>query len=232
MRKITREHKTELREQEIERRCQAIERGEEQEKYIKWLKDETPHNFYVREALAQNGYCLQELAKDRNVHIRMTIMEQYPESIKYVLAHHKYTRDLSEDEWILIYETLQAAIDPDVEVLADFIAYGIPGGLGYYRTRATQALNAFKLQIYAHQHEMTLLEKTMTNKQLYDEENPHWVRGLSAEAIENIQYAEEVFKGRRAKVSPIFNNLITDGTGCDYETMVLNIDKAKRIQPN
>ena len=157
MRKITRERKTELSDQEIERRCQAIERGEEQEKYIKWLKDEATHNFYVREALAQNGYCLEELAKDRNVHIRMTIMEQYPESIKYVLAYHKHTRDLSEDEWILIYETLQTTIDPDVEALADFTAYGIPGGLGYYRTRATQTLNAFKLQIYAHQHTTSIL---------------------------------------------------------------------------
>lgn len=232
MRKITRERKTELSDQEIERRCQAIERGEEQEKYIKWLKDEAPHNFYVREALAQNGYCLEELAKDQNIHIRMTIIMRYPESIKYVLAHHKYTRDLSEDEWILIYETLQSAIDPDVEVLADFIAYGIPGGLGYYWTRASQTIKAFRAQIYAHKREMTLLEKTMTSKQLYDEGNLHWVRGLSARAIETVQYAEDVFKGRRAKVSPIFNNLITDGTGCSYETMVLNIDKAKRIQPN
>ena len=232
MRAITREHETEASKQEIERRCRAIERAEEQEKYIKWLKDEAPHNFYVREALAQNGYCLEEIAKDRNSHIRMTIMMRYPESIKYVLACHKHTRDLSEDEWILIYETLQTTIDPDVDALVDFVAYGIPGGLGYYRTRATQTLNAFRAQIYAHKREMTLLEKTMTSKQLYDEGNRHWVRGLSAKAIEKVQYAEDVFKGRRAKVSPIFNNLITDGTGCDYETMVLNIDKAKRIQPN
>lgn len=159
-------------------------------------------------------------------------MLQYPESIKYVLAHHKHARDLSEDEWILIYETLQTTIEPDVDALEDFIAYGIPNGMGYYRTRATQTVNAFRAQIYAHKCEMTLLEKTMTSKQLYDDGNPHWVRGLSAKAIENIQYAEDVFKGRRAKVSPIFNNLITDGTGCDYETMVLAIDRAKRIQTN
>ena len=229
---MTPERKIKLSDQEIERRCQAIERGEDQECYKKWREDEAPHNFYVREALAQNGYCLEDLANDQNVHIRTTIMLQYPESVKYVLAHHKHARDLSEDEWILIYETLQTTIDPDVEVLADFVAYGIPGGLGYYRTRATQTLNAFRAQIYAHKREMTLLEKTMTNKQLYDDGNPHWVRGLSAKAIENVQYAEDVFEGQRAKVSPIFNNLITDGTGCSYETMVLNIDRAKRIQPN
>ena len=229
---IALKHKTELSDQEIERRCQAIERGKEQECYKKWLEDESPHNFYIREALAQNGYRLEDLAKDQNIHIRMTIMMRYPESIKYVLAYHKHTRDLSEDEWILIYETLQTTIDPDVEALADFVAYGIPGGLGYYRTRATQTLNAFRAQIYAHKREMTLLEKTMTSKQLYDEGNLHWVRGLSARAIENVQYAEDVFKGQRAKMSPIFNNLITDGTGCSYETMVLNIDRAKRIQPN
>lgn len=229
---MTPERKIKLSDQEIERRCQAIERGEDQECYKKWREDEAPHNFYVREALAQNGYCLEDLAKDQNIHIRMTIMIRYPESIKYVLAYHKHTRDLSEDEWILIYETLQTTIDPDVEALADFIAYGIPGGLGYYRTRATQTINAFRAQIYAHKREMTLLEKTMTSKQLYDEGNLHWVRGLSAKAIENIQYAEEVFEGRRAKVSPIFNNLITDGSGCNYETMHLNIERAKRIQPN
>lgn len=120
-----------MSDQEIERRCQAIERGEEQECYKKWLEDESPHNFYIREALAQNGYCLQELAKDQNIHIRMTIMMRYPESIKYVLAYHKHTRGLSEDEWILIYETLQTTIDPDVEALADFVAYGIPGGMGH-----------------------------------------------------------------------------------------------------
>ena len=221
---MTPECEIKLSDQEIERRCQAIERGEEQECYKKWLEDGSPHNFYVREALAQNGYCLQELAKDRNVHIRTTIMIQYPESIKYVLAHHKHARDLSE--------TLQTTIEPDVDALEDFIAYGIPNGIEYYRTRATQTVNAFRAQIYAHKCEMTLLEKTMTSKQLYDDGNPHWVRGLSAKAIENIQYAEDVFKGRRAKVSPIFNNLITDGTGCDYETMVLAIDRAKRIQTN
>ena len=229
---IALKHKTKASDQEIERRCQAIERGEEQECYKKWLEDESPHNFYIREALAQNGYRLEDLAKDQNIHIRMTIMMRYPESIKYVLAYHKHTRDLSEDEWILIYETLQTTIDPDVEALADFVAYGIPGGLGYYRTRATQTLNAFRAQIYEHKCEMTLLEKTMTSKQLYDEGNPHWVRGLSARAIENVQYAEDVYKGQRAKVSPIFNNLIADGSGCNYETMHLNIERAKRIQPN
>lgn len=227
---MTPENKIKLSEQEMERRCQAIERGEERENYRKWLKEEAPHNFYIREALAQNGYCLEELAKDRNVRIRTTIMTQYPESIKYVLAHHKHIRGLSQDEWILIYETLQTTIDPDVDVLADFITYGLPAGLGYYQTRASQTLKAFKLQLQAHQHKMTLLEKTMTSKQLYDEGNPHWVLGLSANAIENVQYVEEVFKGRRAKVSPIFNALIEDGTGCDYETMVLNIERAKRIE--
>lgn len=227
---MTPERKIKLSDQEIERRCQAIERGEEQECYKKWLEDESPHNFYIREALAQNGYCLEELAKDQNSRIRMTIMTQHPESIKYVLAHQKYTRDLSEDEWILIYETLQTTIDPDVDALVDFVAYGIPGGLGYYRTRATQTINAFRAQIYAHKREMTLLEKTMTSKQLYDDGNPHWVRGLSAKAIEKVQYAEDVFRGRRAKVSPIFNNLIANGSGCNYETMHLNIERAKRIE--
>ena len=77
---------------------------------------------------------------------------------------------------------------------------------------------------------MTVLEKTMTRKQLYDGGSPHWVLGLSAKAIENVQYVEEVFKGRREKVSPIFNNLITDGTGCDYETMSQNIAYAEHIQ--
>lgn len=227
---MTPEREIKLSDQEIERRCQAIERGEEQECYKKWLEDESPHNFYIREALAQNGYCLEELAKDRNSHIRMTVIMRYPESIKYILACHKHTRDLSEDEWILIYETLQTTIDPDVDALVDFVAYGIPGGLGYYRTRASQTIKAFKLQLHAHQHEMTLLEKTMTNKQLYDEGNPHWVRGLSAKAIENVHYTEEVFKGQRAKVSPIFNNLIANGSGCNYETMHLNIERAKRIE--
>ena len=148
-----------MSDQEIERRCQAIERGEEQECYKKWLEDESPHNFYIREALAQNGYCLEELAKDRNVRIRTTIMTQHPESIKYVLAHHKHKRELSQDEWILIYETLQTTTDPDVDVLMDFITYGIPTGLGYYWTRASQTIKAFKLQLHAHQDKMTLLEK-------------------------------------------------------------------------
>ena len=58
---MTPERKIKLSDQEIERRCQAIERGEEQECYKKWLEDESPHNFYIREALAQNGYCLEKL---------------------------------------------------------------------------------------------------------------------------------------------------------------------------
>ena len=112
-----------------EERCQAIEQGREQEHYLDWLYDKTEGNIYVREALAENGYLLEELAKDETAYIRTTIMTRYPESIKYVLAYQKQKQLLTYDEWTLIYETLRISKTVDADTLNDFLIYELKEGL-------------------------------------------------------------------------------------------------------
>lgn len=211
-----------------EARCQAIEQGQEQEKYLDWLHDKTEGNLYVRETLAENGYLLKELAKDNTAYIRTTIMTRYPESIKYVLAYQKYKRGLTYDEWALIYETLRASTTIDADAITDFLIYELPEGLVYYQGRLDETIPAFKAQLEAYRHPLEPFHKTMTSKQLYEAKSPHWVRGLSAQAIVRVQYAENELHHDRNKVARIFDTLITDGTGCDVEMMLDTVDREKR----
>ena len=211
-----------------EERCRAIEQGREQEKYLDWLHDKTEGNLYVRETLAENGYLLEELAKDNTAYIRTTIMTRYPESIKYVLAYQKQKRLLTYDEWTLIYETLRITKNVDADTITDFLSYGIPEGLAYYQGRLNETIPAFKAQIEAQQHPIDLFHQTMTNQQLYESQSPHWVRGLSAQAIMRVQYAEKELQYDRSRVVRIFDALVTDGAGCNVETMLDIVDREKR----
>ena len=211
-----------------EKRCRAIEHGLEQEKYLEWLQDKTEGNLYVREALAENGYLLEELAKDDTAYIRTTIMTRYPEAIKYVLAHQKHKKGLAYDEWALIYETLRTSTTIDADAITDFLLYGIPVGLNYYQGRLDETIPAFKAQLEACQHRLDPFHKTMTSKQLYEARSPHWVRGLSAQAIMRVQHAEKELQNDRKKVAHIFDALVTDGTGCDFETMLDLVAREKR----
>lgn len=211
-----------------EKRCQAIEQGHEQEKYLDWLHDKSEGNIYVRETLAENGYLLKELAKDETAYIRTTIMTRYPESIKYVLAYQKEKGLLTYDEWTLIYETLRISKAVDADTITDFLLYELPEGLAYYRGRLDETIPAFKAQIEAQQHRIDPLHQTMTNKQLYEAQSPHWVRGLAAQAIMHVQYAEKELQDNRSKVLRIFDDLVTNGTGCDVETMLDIVDREKR----
>ena len=163
---------------------------------------------------------LEELAKDNTAYIRTTIMTRYPESIKYVLAYQKHKRGLTYDEWTLIYETLRMSKIIDADAITDFLSYGIPVGLSYYQGRLDETIPAFKAQLKACRHSLDPIHKTMTSKQLYEAGSPHWVRGLSAQAIMRVQYAEHELQNDRKKVAHIFDALITDGTGCDFETML------------
>lgn len=211
-----------------EERCQAIEQGREQEHYLDWLYDKTEGNIYVREALAENGYLLEELAKDETAYIRTTIMTRYPESIKYVLAYQKQKQLLTYDEWTLIYETLRISKTVDADTITDFLLYELPEGLAYYRRRLDETIPAFEAQIEAQKRHIDPLHQTMTNKQLYEVQGPHWVRGLAAQAIMRVQYAEKELQDNRSKVLRIFDDLVTDGTGCDVETMLDIVDREKR----
>jgi hypothetical protein len=51
---------------------------------------------------------------------------------------------------------------------------------------------------------------------------------LSAQAIMRVQYAENELQNDRKKVARILDNLVTDGTGCDFETMLDVVDREKR----
>lgn len=215
-------------EKEWEKRCHAIEQGREQEKYLDWLYDKTEGHIYVRETLAENGYLLKELAKDDNAYIRTTIMTRYPESIKYVLAYQKHKRGLTYDEWALIYETLRISKTVDADTITEFLLYELPEGLVYYRRRLDETIPAFEAQIEAQQRRIDPFHQTMTNQQLYEVGSPHWVRGLSAQAIMRVQYAEKELQDDRSKVAHIFDALVTDGTGRDFETMLDAIHWEKR----
>ena len=215
-------------EKEWEKRCRSIEQGQEQEHYLEWLNDKSEGNLYVRETLAENGYLLEELAKDDSAYIRTTIMARYPESIKYVLAYQKQKRLLTYDEWALIYETLRISKTVDADTITDFLSYELPEGLVYYRRRLDETIPAFEAQIEAQKRRIDPFHQTMTNRQLYEAQGLHWVCGLSAQAIVRVQYAEKELQHDRSKVARIFDALVTDGTGCDFETMLDIVDREKR----
>lgn len=209
-------------EKTVEGMIAQIEAGICQEKYHEWA---TFPDAAVRLTLAREGYELETLIHDPLQSVRMEVVRKDASYIKYALHDNLDTR-----EWHTMYTQLVQTIDPDPETLMAFLRIPIPEGMKEYSEYVNKAFAAFRMQIEGTKSHLTMLEKTMSQKQLYLQKHPTWTRGLSAKGIRSVLQTEEDLRTFQLEhtLVDVFDQLIADGNGCTPSERVRIIEKLRK----
>lgn len=209
-------------EKTVEGMIAQIEAGIGQEKYHEWA---TFPDAAVRLTLAQEGYELETLIHDSLQSVRMEVVRRDASYIKYALHDNLDTR-----EWHTMYTQLMQTVDPESETLMAFLRIPTPEGMKEYGEYVSKAFATFRMQIEGAKSRLTMLEKTMSQKQLYLQRHPAWTRGLSAKAIRSVLQTEKDLRTFQLehKLADVFDQLIADGNGCTPAERVRIIEKLRK----
>ena len=146
---------------------ELIKHGHAKEHYEEWAVKESEN---IQRELAKNGYCIDTLLRVGDGKIQWAIAKYNPErTLNYLetkLAGSKHESGL---------ELVMDQINPDSKALEYILEHEA------HHTR--HQLNALKGKLYCSTHEPTLLEKTMTNYELYQSDSVWWMRDLTSNNV-------------------------------------------------
>lgn len=157
---------------------EAIENGQQKEKWDEWLNHESEH---VRYRLAYQEYNLEHFIDDDHKTIREMVMEKQPNLIPEIIRKHP------ED----IY-TAERIIANNENATLENLKY-------IYNSKATDAtplkIRAYDLKIQSLETKPTLLESTMSISELFTTKNALWAKPYNVTQIYQIQrYYEQACK--------------------------------------
>lgn len=148
----------------------AIKNGEHKDKWDQWLHHESSE---VREALLDANYKIEHFVTDENDVIRYLLMDK---------AHHLIPEIVDHNPIDLFIATNILSADPNVE--KELLKY----------IRNSSAIceypnlgSAIDLKIQSMEITPTLIESTMSNRDLFALGNTLWAKSYSAEQIRTIQ---------------------------------------------
>lgn len=155
-----------------------IKQGAKSEYYEEWKDSD---NSYIRKALAQNGYFIEQYLDDSDNCVRMAALQHSPEYLPYyfkdnTLFSHIYNHYMS---------------DPNLNI-NEFEMFLKVNARKIAKNEITSAVKLKDVIAIKHQSSKTptSIEKTMTPTQLYDFGSPIWALNLSLSSIWDVKYAE------------------------------------------
>lgn len=136
-----------------------IEHGYAESYYDTW---KTHENGDVRRALAKRGYYPEVFIRDKNESVRHATFNQYPEMIRELLSQNNW------GDWSYVKSLIRE--HPTPELVIPFVEMASPFG----------ASENDVLYVYAkaYQTDVDTIRSTMTSKQLFALNDPHWVLSL------------------------------------------------------
>lgn len=171
-----------------------IDNGYAKEYYEQW---KTHEHGTIRYALALQGYYPETFIHDKNPKVREAVVEVNPEYVKQLLAYNK------KRHWIFVRD--QICSNTKLKYIKIFLDTKVPHDVDTRRLEAIRTFYVTKTQT------PTVLEQTMTPKQLFKMGSPFWAQGLMISRIESIQsryaaatphYVEEFFDSFDAMLDP------------------------------
>lgn len=153
-----------LTEQDV---LNSIDSGQHEELYPEWARTGTQK---VRKELAICGYQLDTLIHDENEEVRYCVMRN---RIEYIKTYMPHCLDANE-----LYRAIYHMRDVDADIL-EYIAEHLPKTVKNMTTITSKRLLAVELKLSASKHQATLLEKIMTQDELYASGSPLWAKDLS-----------------------------------------------------
>lgn len=177
----------------------AIICGEEREHYDEWF---ATASMELKQLFAELGYYPDELVHERET--RIAVVEY---SSDYCAQYARYVIDdkLSPNEYMYVFNMCETCADLDRETIEKLMSHP-------YTKHALDTNNQYRQAFNAKYEglckELSLIEKTMSNYQLYRANNSAWANNLAIKAVVNVQYAEQQFK--HTITEELFNELIMD----------------------
>lgn len=136
-----------------------IENGNAENYYDAW---KTHENGDVRYALARRGYYPEIFITDKNKNVRHATFKQHPEYIRELLSLRNW------DDWMHIKYLIRE--NPTPELILPVVEIESPFGVAENDVMYVYAK--------AFQTDIDTIRSTMTSKQLFMLDDPHWVFGL------------------------------------------------------
>lgn len=171
-----------------------IDNGYAKEYYEQW---KTHAHGTIRYALALQGYYPETFIHDKNPKVREAVVGVNPEYAEQLLAYNK------KRHWIFVRD--QICSDMKLKYIKVFLDAKVPHDVDTRRLEAIRTFYAVKTQT------PTVLEQTMTAKQLFKMGSSFWAQGLTISRIESIQvryatatphHVEEFFNSFDAMLKP------------------------------
>lgn len=147
----------------------CIQEGQLKEQYEKWSKHP---KYLVRMILAHEGYFPETLINDPVPSVREAVSNKHPEYLAQLIE--------DEDTRHPALMTLKKTPNPTAESLL--------AGLKYTTFQSEKEPYELKLQAT---RTPSLIEKTMTNAQLYRAKNPLWAKEFTSDQIRQINRLED-----------------------------------------
>lgn len=155
-----------------------IKQGAKSEYYEEWKDSD---NSYIRKALAQNGYFIEQYLDDSDNCVRMAALKHSPEYLPYYFKDNTLFSHIY-DHYIL---------DPNLN-LSEFEMFVKVNARKIAKNEIASTVKLKDIIAIKHQSSKTptTIEKTMTPTQLYDSGSPIWALNLSLSSIWDVKYAE------------------------------------------
>lgn len=124
----------------------------------------------VRIALAENGYFHDEYIYASSTALKTAVIQSNPEAIRHILYNSDYGKFLRG--------YFERQVTPNVYHLSEYV-------------KAHDVEPQFQIKLDSLTHKPTLIEETMSPKQLYYAGNPLWAKTLEARQIEIIVKSQQ-----------------------------------------
>lgn len=156
-------------------RCAMVDKGYAEERYEDWAKNGSRK---IREQLAEYGKCPDILIHDTSATIRATVVHKHP-------GHAQYLKINNDQEWLAVYQILNGQVNPEPELLKRFLTLPVPTTLSSF------TIKGLRYKVSALNLSLTLLDKSMTPWQHYQNDNPLWTVQLTGNQVNTVLGALE-----------------------------------------
>ncbi len=167
-----------------------IENGYAENYYDVW---KTHENGDVRRALARRGYYPEVFIRDKNESVRNAAFKQHPEYIRELLSLRNW------DDWMHIKYLIRE--NPTPELILPFVEMVSPFG--------ASENDVVHVYAKAYRTDINTIRATMTSKQLFILDDPHWVFGLPYELAQELHRYRTTFAelGRLDELIDIYDDV-------------------------
>lgn len=158
-------------------RCTLILNNRAKEHYPEWAQS---GNRTVQWSLALANTCPDILIHSSHQDVRIQVAKNNPEYTRLLMDRVK-NMDKSE-VWYAVHDVLMSQTNPEPDLLKQFLRYDRPNSAN---------LNVLKSKYKTALIEPSVIEKTMTDYQLFKAGKVLWKRNISGHGVWCIQYAKK-----------------------------------------